>query len=122
MYDRLSEVALPMQADSEIVMRKCAERLQLDDVLIMLNRLFHASLFQKQISERGFDIRIRLTNLGRRFVFNNPAVQAFLFQEKSAQPEMSDLILSGHSQRMPPKPFTIVPIPNLARRTQTERS
>src|SRR6266480_65546 len=54
--------------------------------------------------------------------FGNRFVQTLLVQQKLAKRQMSHIIFSGHGQRMPPKPFAIVPVPNLVHCADGERA
>ena len=62
-----------METDREIIMGQRAGRLQLHDVAVILDRFVNASLFQKQVGEGSFHIRIN-TKLGGCFVFSNRVI------------------------------------------------
>src|ERR1700736_2832723 len=120
--DRFPQPAAAMETDSKIIMRQRTGWLQLQDVAVIQDRFVNASLLQKEVGERGSHIRIRGANLFRRFVLCNRVLHSVLVQEKLAESQMGHVILSGHGQGVSPKPFAIVPVPTLVRRTKGERA
>src|SRR6266513_425441 len=54
--------------------------------------------------------------------FGNRVVQTLLIHDKLAEGQRSHVVLSGYGQCVSPKPFAIVPVPNLVRRADGERA